>query len=251
MNMTTNIFKLITVAILAFPGVGCVTGNRVLADTLTETLYTLPFKDARIPVAVIDTGIDFTNSKVTPYLCNSGHVDFTGEGLYDYKGHGTNVAWQIIKSFNSKKYCILVIKYFPRSQFDFNNLKYELKGLEYAISLKSALINFSGGGKSFSEEEKDLISKALKMGTKVVVAAGNHSTDLDKGCNFYPACLYKNKKNFHVVGALNKNNVKLSYSNYGSVITDWERGEDVAGPRGDYLTGTSQATAIISGKLLK
>jgi major intracellular serine protease len=220
-------------------------------DEATEMLYLSKFTDRRKPVAVVDTGIDYKDSKIAPYLCVNGHKDYTGEGLYDFIGHGTNVAWQIIKSFNKKKYCVLVIKYYPK--FDFlgsNNLKKELKGIEYATELKAALINFSGGGQVYSPDEDLAISKALSFGIKVVVAAGNSGSNLDQKCNFFPACL-KPSKNFYVVGSLSKEGNQMAHSNFGRAVTNWELGEKVEDQNGKPLTGTSQATAVLSGLLLK
>jgi major intracellular serine protease len=220
-------------------------------DQATEMLYLSKFTDKRIPVVVLDTGINFKDNKVTPYLCVNGHRDYTGEGLFDYNGHGTNVAWQIIKSFNKKKYCILSVKYYlSTSLFFSSNLRKELQGIEYAIELKAALINFSGGGESYSLSEDQVVKKALSSNIKVVVAAGNNGSNLDEKCNFFPACLKPNK-NLYVVGSLSAEGKKMGHSNYGHAVTNWALGERVEDQNGKPLTGTSQATAVLSGKLLK
>lgn len=221
------------------------------SDEATETLYLSKFTDKRIPVSVIDTGISFKDSKIAPYLCVNGHKDYTGEGLNDYVGHGTNVSWQIIKNFNKQKYCLLVIKYYTKYDFfSSKNLSRELEGIRYAIEVKSALINFSGGGESYSKEEDNVINKALNSNIKVSVAAGNSNSNLDNKCNFFPACL-KPHKNLYVVGSLSKEGKRMSHSNYGSIVTNWALGEDVEDQNGKPLTGTSQATAVFSGFLLK
>jgi len=217
----------------------------------TEILYLSKFTDKRKPVVVLDTGVDFKDSKITPYLCVNGHRDYTEEGLYDYNGHGTNVAWQIIKRFNKKKYCILAVKYYSRGgMFLSSNLKNELKGLDYALELKAALINFSGGGESYSKDEDFAITKALRSNIKVAVAAGNSNSNLNEKCNFFPACLKPNK-NLHVVGSVDKGGKKMQHSNYGSAVTNWALGDSVEDQNGKPLTGTSQATAVFSGLLLK
>lgn len=220
----------------------------------TEIIYLSKFTDKRIPVVVLDTGINFKDNKVTPFLCVNGHKDYTGEGLFDQNGHGTNVAWQIIKSFNKQKYCILAVKYYSSTSRLFgysNNLRGEIKGFEYAIQVNSALVNFSGGGEEYSKLEEIVIKNVLKKGIKVAVASGNNGSNLDFKCNFFPACLKMNNKNFHVVGGLTEQKNKMSYSNYGSVVTDWALGVNVKDQNDVPLSGTSQATAIVSGILLK
>lgn len=220
-------------------------------DEATEMLYLSKFTDKRKPVVVVDTGIDFKDSKITPYICINGHQDYTGEGLHDYVGHGTNVAWQIIKSFNKKKYCVLSVKYYTRTgSMSSNNLNRELEGIKYAMQIKAVLINFSGGGESYSSSEEAAINEALNSNIKVVVAAGNNGSNLDSKCNFFPACL-KSNKNLYVVGSLSKEGNKMSHSNYGKVVTNWALGDRVEDQNGKPLTGTSQATAVVSGLLLK
>lgn len=221
------------------------------SNQATEMLYLSKFTDKRKPVVVVDTGIDYRDSKISPYLCVNGHKDYTGEGLNDSLGHGTNVAWQIIKSFNKKKYCVLAIKYYPRSSmFSSVNLKNELKGIEYAIEIKATLINFSGGGESYSADEDKVVTQALNFGIKVVVAAGNNGSNLNEVCNFFPACLKPNK-NLYVIGSLSKEGKQMGHSNYGHAVTNWALGDSVEDQNGKPLTGTSQATAVFSGLLLK
>ena len=221
------------------------------ANEATEMLYLSKFKDKRTPVVVIDTGINYKDKKIAPFLCVNGHKDYTNEGLFDYNGHGTNVAWQIIKSFNSKKYCVLSVKYYPKYSLHISdNLINELKGIDYAIEVGAVLINFSGGGESYSRNEDIVIKKALSSNVKIVVASGNNGANLDEKCNFFPACL-KPHKNLHIVGALSKEGQRMKFSNYGHQVTEWAIGESVEDQNGNPLSGTSQATAVVSGLLLK
>jgi len=220
------------------------------SNQATEMLYLNKFSDKRKPVVVIDTGIDFRDPQIAPYLCINGHKDYTGEGLTDFIGHGTNVAWQIIKSFNKQKYCVLAVKYYQRFNImGINNLRGELQGIEYAIELNAALINFSGGGESYSASEDLAVKKSLNSGIKVLVAAGNNNSNLNENCNFFPACLKPNK-NLYVVGSLSREGKKMGHSNYGKAVTNWALGENVEDQNGKPLSGTSQATAVLSGLLL-
>ena len=206
-------------------------------------------KETRKKIAVIDSGIDLNNQKLKPYICNSGSYDFTGEGLQDTHGHGTNIAWLVVKDLNPKEYCVMALKYYSLRNFS-ENLEREIKSFARAIEHKAVLINFSGGGLGPSSPETEYILKALAKGITVVVAAGNNGNDLARNCNYFPACAVKDK-NFYVVGSTYPNGQRLPTSNYNGPVSNWEVGFMQEGPDGKRMSGTSQATAIFSGKLLK
>ena len=77
-------------------------------------LFVSIIANAENRVAVIDTGIN-VNDKNRPYLCQSGHEDFTGFGLQDEEGHGTKVVEYIIDNAKTKNFCIVVLKFFERT----------------------------------------------------------------------------------------------------------------------------------------
>jgi subtilisin family serine protease len=201
-----------------------------------------------IKVAVIDTGIDNYVGKI----CNNGNIDFSDQGAHDSNGHGTHIAGLIIKNAGNSKFCLYNLKYYDPHMVNGASSKAMISALRKAIDLKVDIINISGGGLDPISEEKELIIQALNNGIKVVVAAGNEKTNLDKDCNYFPAC-YDSR--LYVVGNLNKLKVKNESSNYGSIVKNWEIGTDVVSslPNGKtgQLTGTSQATAIFTGKMIK
>lgn len=203
-----------------------------------------------VKVAVIDTGFSFNNSwgDDTPKLCNSGHIDFTNTSVLDDVGHGTHIAGLISKNAGNSSFCLLIIKFFsPR----IDSLKGEINSLKYAINAKVNIINLSLGGYNKSYEECSLIKKALDKGIIVVAAAGNDHQDINKQ-KYYPA-MCDNR----VIVVQNYNNGKLSEtSNYGigkNFVK--ENGTNIFStlPNNQYgyMSGTSQATAIVTGKLIK
>lgn len=206
-------------------------------------------KETRKKIAVIDSGIDLNDPKLKPYICNVGNYDFTGEGLQDTHGHGSNVSWLIVKNLSPKEYCVMALKYFSTRNGSLA-LEWEVKSFYRAVEYGAVLINFSGGGPLSSSSETMVILQALSKGIKVVVAAGNNGTDLSKNCNYFPACSVKDK-NFYVVGSTYENGDRLPSSNFNGPVVNWENGYMQEGPNGIRLTGTSQATAIFSGKLLR
>lgn len=235
----------------------------------------------KVRVAVIDTGIA-PEMMTSNTLCHFGHKDFTGKGLADNHGHGTHISGvidQYAKNFilgqngNGQKleevklpeYCQIILKYYdPKGPGD-DNLKNTIKAFRWAIDNKVNIINYSGGGEVYSEEERKVVVEALDKGIIVVAAAGNENNNIDK-YKYYPA-MYD--KRIYVVGNLVKSVVRkpsknkdelIGYSsNYGLSVNTWEIGTQVLSrlpsrSRGfsfGYMSGTSQATAVKSGKIVR
>ena len=91
-----------------------------------------------LKIAVIDTGIK-SEWKNRIKLCADGHKDFTGYGIEDKNGHGTNVA-HLIDQYATGNYCIIVVKFFDeRGQYDF--MKAMLESIGHAIKSGASIIN--------------------------------------------------------------------------------------------------------------
>lgn len=209
-------------------------------------------------IAVIDTGFGYsTASKNSKHLCKFGHKDFTRDQKFDtsqstlvpvpmdFNGHGTNIAGVIVNNApKDAKFCIVILKYFSTSKFH-NNLAASIEAIKYATHIKADYINYSGGGEEESAEESKAVKAYLDKGGKFVSAAGNENKDLSK-TPYYPAM---SDKRVIVVANWSKLQIKSSFSNYGTPVTRWEYGEFAEG-YGIFLTGTSQACAVATGKLL-
>lgn len=233
--------------------------NIMLLIFLFHLFTNFAFGDPRpLTVAVIDTGFGYSRlSKNSPHLCKFGHKDFTRERSFDleqntvdavpmdYNGHGTNIAGVIVNNVpKNVKFCIIIIKYYSLIRFH-NNLQASIDAIKYATRIKADYINYSSGGEEESTEESTAIKAYLDGGGVFVAAAGNENKDLTK-TPYYPAM---SDKRIVVVGNLFKDKIKSSTSNFGSPVTRWEYGE-VIGGYGVFLTGTSQACAVATGKLI-
>lgn len=180
--------------------------------------------------------------------------------LTDNHGHGTHIAGIIgAKGGNgfgisgvSPNVSIMVLKYYDPKASNSNNLKNTIQAIRYAIKMKANIINYSGGGTDYSAEEFAAVKDAEKAGILFVAAAGNEKSNSDEnGKHYYPADY--ELSNIISVTAVNKEETKvLSSSNYGVRTVDLAApGENIysALPNNSFglMTGTSQATAFVSG----
>jgi thermitase len=244
--------------------------------------------DKKVVVAVIDTGIDEKHEDLKNNLwINPGEsgldsngrdkatngIDDDGNGfiddihgwnfvssnnkLDDNHGHGTHIAGIIGAEAENKKgisgispeVSIMVLKYFDPKVPNNDNLKNTVSAIEYAVKMGAHIINYSGGGTDFSQEEHDAVEKAEAKGILFVAAAGNERSNSDK-FHYYPAD-YK-LKNIISVTAIDPTTEVLSSSNYGTETVDIAApGQNILSclPQNTYglMTGTSQATAFVTG----
>ncbi len=209
-----------------------------------------PKKKAR--VAVIDSGLDITDTRFSPYLCPDESKDFTGTGLEDHMGHGSHISGLIIKYAKNANFCLIILKYTnlitdspEQNTKNLNSLYY------YLYQVNPDVVNFSGGGDTFLETEA-LAIRDLKD-TKFFVAAGNENKNIDKYL-YYPASL--NYPNIFAIAALD-NYIKASFSDWGNKVI-WMPGVNIlstvpysidkSGMM--YMSGTSQSTAIYTSEYL-
>lgn len=166
-------------------------GSLVAADTVEKP----------ITIAVIDTGFGFHGVGQGAKLCKYGHKDFTKIKKFntdfntidpvpiDQLGHGTNVAGLIENYAKNANFCLVILKYSDPLDKDSGDTEQSDLAIKYANSINVDVINYSGGGFSFSPVERYWIRKFLNKGRTFVAAAGNHKTELNgiMKSKFYPA----------------------------------------------------------------
>ncbi|MGZ3786977.1 MAG: S8 family serine peptidase [Bacteriovorax sp.] len=215
-----------------------------------------------IVVAVVDTGIDrehpflennifVETGKVDP---NNFGVDFSkdkkGRGTpVDNHGHGTHVSGIIKSIYPDVK--ILALKYYNPNASGVDNLNSTVEALRYAVDHNVDVINYSGGGPEAASEELRVLKEAERKGILVVAAAGNEESNIDdKKKAYFPASY--GLKNIITVTAHDEDLKILNSSNYGRTSVDifapgYRIKSSLQNGRAGYLTGTSQATAFVSG----
>jgi subtilisin family serine protease len=219
-------------------------------------------KRKEIVVAVVDTGID----REHPFLENnifveSGSVDPTNFGVdfskdkkgrgmpVDNHGHGTHVAGIIKSIYPDVK--ILALKYYNPNASGVDNLNSTVEALRYAVDHNVDVINYSGGGPEAASEELKVLKEAERKGILVVAAAGNEESNIDdKKKAYFPASY--GLKNIITVTAYDEDLKMLNSSNYGRNSVDifapgYRIKSSLQNGRTGYLTGTSQATAFVTG----
>ena len=235
--------------------------DKHLASINLKESWTKFKKNKEIIVAVVDTGIqgDHAFLKDNIYVVggknstNNYGVDFSGAKVTntpsDAHGHGTHVAGIVKSIYPDVK--ILALKYYNPKASGQANLDATIKALQYAVDNNVDVINYSGGGPEASVEELRVLKAAEKKGILVIAAAGNERSNIDnKRHAYYPASY--GLSNIITVGAHDDGLNIIPSSNYG------KNSVDIAAPGhrirsaipnngAAYMTGTSQATAFVTG----
>ncbi|HVJ63842.1 MAG TPA: S8 family serine peptidase [Bdellovibrionota bacterium] len=240
---------------------------------------------ASVTVAVIDTGVDFSHPDLKnsawintkelngkPNHDDDGNgfnddiygydfVEKTGKVSVDEHGHGSHIAGIIAADSKDgsgiKGVCpgakIMSLRYHGPKVTGPQALEYTVNAIHYAIKNGAKIINYSGGGRYYSGEEFAAMKAAEAAGVLVVAAAGNETSNVDQEENrYYPASY--GLTNIISVGGIDSTGSKVRSSNWGSHSVDIAApGKEILSTtstrKGLYemLTGTSQATAFVSG----
>jgi thermitase len=185
--------------------------------------------------------------------------NFVGDNnrLKDEHGHGTHIAGIIGAeggngigiSGVSPHVSLMILRYYDPKSNESNNLINTVKAIQYAVKMGANIINYSGGGLAPSPDEKAAIEEANRRHILFVAAAGNERSDSDVK-KYYPADY--GLPNIISVTAINKKKHVLESSNWGAnTVQIAAPGNEIFStlPGGIYgtMTGTSQATAYVSG----
>jgi subtilisin family serine protease len=220
-----------------------------------------------VVVAVIDTGVDVTHPDLQDSIWHDPKHpktygwDFVtnSPNPLDGHGHGTHVSG-IIAAMNdfqhgvsgvSHHVLIMPVRFYSDGNTGAVNLHNTVKAINYAVSHGAKIINYSGGGPEFCEDEYIALKKAESNGVLVVSAAGNEHQNSDMVENYYYPSAYRLSNIVSVEGTDIRNNLIVS-SNWGRSKVDVAApGENIYSTLPDgkfgYMTGTSQATAFVTG----
>jgi thermitase len=234
------------------------TGIDIRHDDLKNNLWTNPGesgldakgRDKRTN-GIDDDGDGFTDNVHGWNFVSNNH------DLSDNHGHGSHIAGIIgAEAGNGKgiagvapKVSLMILKYYDPKVPKTDNLKNTIEAIKFATSKRVNIINYSGGGTDFSKEEFEAVKAAKEQGILFVAAAGNERSNSDEH-KYYPADY--GLENIISVTAIDPKTEVLASSNYGVQTVDLAApGQNILStlPNNAYgfMTGTSQATAFVSG----
>jgi subtilisin family serine protease len=240
-----------------------------------------------VVVAVIDTGVDTQHPALRNQIwVNAGESGRDGNGrdrarngvdddqngyiddvhgwnfvtnssaIEDQHGHGTHIAG-IIAGYDPRTKTLtgvapqarlMVLKYYdPLGTPEFN-VRNTVQAIRYAVRMGAAIVNYSSGGPEPSFQEEMAIREAQLKNVLFVAATGNDGSNLSVR-PFFPAGY--GLSNILSVTAHDPERRVLASSNFGSSVDLAAPGQSIRStlPGGAYgfMTGTSQATAFVTG----
>lgn len=236
-------------------------------DIEAEEAWDLVTNCSTIPVAVLDTGVNYNHQDLTATAWNGGApypnhgYDFidTDNDPMDLHGHGTHVAGTIGAAGNDgvgmNGVCwnasIMAVRVLNAAGS--GTTAGIVLGINFAVANGAKVINMSLGGAGYDSSFYDAIEDAKDSGVAVIVAAGNDGLNNDTiGQATYP-CNYTNT-NLVCVAALDQKYSLATFSNYGPMSVDvGAPGTNIystwfsANNAYDTLNGTSMATPHVAG----
>ncbi|MGQ9459710.1 MAG: S8 family peptidase [Candidatus Bathyarchaeaceae archaeon] len=219
---------------------------RIKADEAYETGH----HGSGVIVAVLDTGIDIDHPDLAANIIEGWNFVDNNDNVTDLDGHGTMVSGIIGAVANNgigmagvaPNVSIMPLKVLSESGGSWINLNLAIR---HAADNGARVIVMSLGG---SRSPLSLITEAAikyarQKGCILVAAAGNENSSEP----FYPAAY----EEVIAVSAINQNDTKAWFSNYGSYVDFCAPGVDILSTwkDGDYVygSGTSFATPFVAG----
>jgi type VII secretion-associated serine protease mycosin len=226
-----------------------------------------------VTVAVVDSGVDMNHPDLIDRLRDDGRDFVDGDDdPSDENGHGTNVAGIIAATLDNNEGGVGLapgVNILPVRVMNAKGAGSDrsiARGIRYAADKGAQVINLSLGATltidadTVSEQVTNAISYAQDKGSLVIVAAGNDFLPLENA-------IVGENPDVLVVAATDQNDVKADFSNSGPWIGITAPGVHILStmptydvyltsdvPREerfrknyDYMTGTSQATPLVSG----
>lgn len=211
---------------------------KIKADQYAKTVVSDVKQE--VEVAVVDTGVSahpFLDGRISDKGLDFVDIDETPN---DLNSHGTHVAGTIVDCTPNLNIKILPVRVLDEDGSGYSSIVG--MGIRYAVNCGAKVINLSLGGKH-SQYLDDNIDYAIKKGVTVVVSAGNEYGNTSNYCPSHIADAI-------VVGAVDENDNRASFSNIGSSLDVVAPGVDIVScvPGGGYKSyrGTSMAAPHVS-----
>ncbi|WP_349409380.1 S8 family peptidase [Pseudalkalibacillus sp. SCS-8] len=220
-----------------------------LKTTYTNLAWDITKGSSGQEIAILDSGVDYNHPDLDGKTILG--YDFVDNDWYpmDLNGHGTHVAGTAAAETNNARGIagmapntyILAVRVLNAQGS--GSLADIADGIEYAADAGAEVINLSLGCDCNTTTLKNAVDYAWNKGVVVVAAAGNDGVST----TFEPASY----TNAIAVGAVDSNDQKASFSNWGSWVDVAAPGVSIAstypGNRYVYMDGTSMASPHVAG----
>lgn len=231
------------------------------ADIDAPEAWAIASGSSEIKIAILDSGIDLNHPDLKNKIAASVNLTAASNTENDLYGHGTHVAGIAAADtnngagvagvgYNSKLLNVKVL-----GDDGYGAYSWIANGIYWAVQNGAKVINMSLGANRKSSALEDAVNFAWNNGVVLTAAAGNSSNP----SKTYPA--YYN--NVIAVAATNNNDVKTSFSSYGSWVDVTAPGENIystfpthdfylqnkygRSKNYDFGSGTSMSTPHVSG----
>lgn len=205
--------------------------NQSIKTAIKEYTFGKNFSERKpqkkVIIAVLDTGVATNELRKLRNIDFMKGYNFCGseEGGYDDNGHGTFITSWLVDTLSSLNknigYSIMPLKILDCDKKGTSRLI--SWGIRYAVLHGAKIINISCGAKNPSKEMEEAVRFAYENNVIVIASAGNYG---DKKL-LYPA----GYEDYVIsVGAVDSNNKKADYSNYGESLFITAPGGDKENP---------------------
>ncbi|SDJ82617.1 S8 family peptidase [Sediminibacillus albus] len=218
-------------------------------NTYTNYAWDITRGSSGTEIAVLDTGVDYNHPDLDSKTIRG--YDFVDNDYtpMDLNGHGTHVAGTAAAETNNgagiagmaPNTRILAVRVLDANGS--GSLNDIADGIRYAADNGAEVINLSLGCNCDTQTLENAVNYAWNQGSVVVAAAGNDGVST----TFEPASYH----NVIAVGAVDRNDRRASFSNYGTWVDVTAPGVDIAAtvPNNgySYMSGTSMASPHVAG----
>ncbi|MFH1566228.1 MAG: S8 family peptidase [bacterium] len=230
------------------------------ADVDAPEAWNITTGSPEVRIAILDSGIDQDHPDLMDKI--EANVEFTdSETVNDLYGHGTHVAGIAAADTNNEigvagvGYESTLMNVKVLGDTGYGAYSWIAEGIIWAADNGADVINLSLGGPRKSNTLKAAVDYAWGQGVVIVAAAGNSSNTSKTYPGYYDKCI--------AVAATNNNDVKASFSSYGSWVDVAAPGENVystfpnhtfylqtvygRSQNYDFGNGTSMSTPFVAG----
>ncbi len=207
-------------------------------------------KGQHIRIGVVDTGVDFEHPNIRHALRKGVNLLQRMAPATDDNGHGTHIAGTIAAASSTRVNGVAPgALLYPVKAFDSEGSAYIsdiLLAIHWCIANRMHIINMSFGMSEHNTALLQAVKTAGRRGVIIVASSGNggQTNQID-----YPARFPQTI----AVGAYNRRGAIAGFSNRGKDVDIYAPGESIystwPGNRYNELSGTSMATAHVSGAL--